>query len=130
MLLIMAWQIDRNFYHPYLPDLETQIHKDVTTTKIAIPKDEQSCLAQNGTWKKMGIRPVASCNLPTQDGGKSCTSSDNCEGVCLADLTNEELREGMKGRLFKTDGQCSDWLIVLGCKAYVYKGWAQVVCSD
>jgi len=107
-----------------------QIRDDVTTTKFTIPKDEISCASASGVWKKIGIRLREECNLPTTDGGKICESSNVCESVCLAELTDEQRREGMKGKLFKTQGKCADWVKVVGCKAYVNLGWASVVCAD
>jgi len=130
ILIILAWRIDRTFFHPYFPDREMQIRDDVTTTKFTIPKDEISCASASGVWKKIGIRPREECNLPTTDGGKICSGSNQCEGVCLADLTDEQRRKGMKGKLFKTQGKCSEWVKVVGCKAYVNLGWASVVCAD
>ena len=130
ILLIITWRVDRTFFHPYLPDRETQIHDAVTTTKFTIPQDEVSCASASGTWKKIGIRRNEECNLPTTDSGKVCENSKVCESVCLADLTEDQRRQGMKGRLFKTTGKCAAWVKVVGCKAYVEDGWAGVVCVD
>ena len=67
-----------------------QIRDDVTTTKFTIPKDEISCASASGVWKKIGIRPREECNLPTTDSGKICSGSNQCEGVCLADITDDQ----------------------------------------
>lgn len=130
IFIIVIWQIDRAFFHPYFPDREMQIRDDVTTTKFTIPKDEISCASASGVWKKIGIRPKEECNLPTTDGGKICSGSNQCEGICLADISTEQIRAGIKGKPFKTTGKCSDWVTVVGCKAYVEDGWASVVCMD
>jgi len=130
ILLLIAWRLDRAFFHPYIPDYQDQIHSDVTSLKFTVPKDKESCEAQSGVWKKIGPRPFEECNLPTKDAGKICSGSNECEGICLADLTREDLRKGMNGKLFKTQGKCSSFIKTIGCQAYVYQGWAQVVCAD
>lgn len=130
ILLIIFWRVDRTFFHPYIPDFSDQIRNDVTTLKFTVPKDKESCLSAGGVWKRPGPRPVEECNLPTKDAGKICESSKVCEGVCLADLGDEDMKYGMKGGLIKTQGKCSEFIKVMGCRAYVYQGWAQVVCAD
>lgn len=130
ILLIIAWRFDRAYFHPYLPNLSEEIRSVITTYKFTVPRDKAECEAKGGVWKKIGIHPVEECNLPTTDGGKICSGSNECEGVCLAELSRDDLRQGMSGKLFRTQGRCTDWIKVVGCRAYVYRGWASVVCSD
>jgi hypothetical protein len=130
ILLLIAWRIDRAFFHPYQPEREVQIRDDVTTLKFSVPKTKDECLQKGGVWKRPGPRPTEECNLPTSDAGKTCESSNVCEGVCLADLTQDQLSQGMRGRLFHTQGTCSSYIKVFGCRGYVYRGWASVVCAD
>jgi len=130
LLLIVVWRIDRTFFHPYIPNFSDQIRNDVTTLKFTVPKDKEGCERAGGVWKKPGPRPLEECNLPTKDAGKECLGSSVCEGVCLADLSDEDVRKGMSGKLFKTKGTCSSFIKVFGCRGYVYQGWAQVVCAD
>jgi hypothetical protein len=130
ILLLIIWRIYRTFYRPYIPDFTEHIRDDVTTLKFTVPKDRDNCEKVGGIWKKLGPRPFEECNIPTKDAGKECISSKLCEGVCLAELTKDQLSSGMRGKLFKTKGKCSDVIKVLGCRAYVYQGWAQVICAD
>ncbi len=130
ILLVVIWRVDRAYFHPYMPERESQIRNDVTTYKITIPSDQESCEAKGGVWKKIGIRAHEECDLPTTDGGKICDGSQQCEGLCLADLSKEDIQKGMRGKLFKTSGKCSSWIKIVGCRAYVYRGWASVVCAD
>jgi hypothetical protein len=130
LLILIAWRIDRTFFHPYIPGSSEQIRLDVTTLKVTVPKDKESCEKIGGIWKRPGPRPTEECNLPTKDAGKVCSGSSQCEGVCLAELSADDLREGMKGKLFHTQGKCSSYIKVMGCRAYVYAGWAHVVCAD
>src|SRR4030042_6275647 len=130
ILLVIAWRIDRAYFHPYMPERSDQIRNDVTTYKFSVPQDEESCEAKGGVWKKIGLGSREECNLPTTDGGKICAGSNECEGVCLAALSRDDMQKGMRGKLFKTNGKCSSWIKNVGCRAYVYKGWAGVVCVD
>jgi hypothetical protein len=130
VLLIIVWRIDRTFFHPYQPDREMQIRDDVTTLKFSVPKTKEECLSKGGTWKRPGPRPTEECNLPTTDSGKSCTGSNQCEGVCLAELSPDQLRQGMNGKMYQTKGKCSSFIKIYGCHGYVYLGWASVVCAD
>ena len=130
VLLIVAWRIDRTYFHPYQPEREAAIRDDVTTLKFTVPNTKEECLQKGGTWKRPGPRPTEECNLPTKDSGKTCESSNVCEGVCLADLTSAQLSQGMRGRMFQTKGQCSNVIKIYGCHGYVYRGWASVVCAD
>lgn len=130
LLIIIAWRIDRTFFHPYIPNYSDEIRSDVTTLKFTVPKDKASCEQVGGVWQKIGIRPIEECNIKTKDAGKICSGSNQCEGVCLANLSREDIGKGMRGKLFKAQGQCSEFIKVVGCRAYVYFGWAQVVCAD
>lgn len=55
------------------------------------PRHRLSCEENDGIWETGEIlydgdsfRGLwGDCNLPTTDGGKSCTSSTQCDGVCL-----------------------------------------------
>lgn len=130
ILAVSSYGIYRNFSSPSIPGFDEQIRSDVTTLKVVMPKDKESCVAKGGVWKRLGPRPFEECNLPTRDGGKPCTGSSECEGVCLSELTREQLSAGMRGKKFRTGGKCSDFHIVMGCRGYVYRGWASVVCAD
>jgi hypothetical protein len=130
ILFIIAWRVDRTFFHPYQPEREAQIRDDVTTLKFSVPKTKEECLEKGGIWKKPGPRPTEECNLPTTDAGKLCSGSNECEGVCLAELSSNQLRQGMSGRMFQMKGKCSEVIKIFGCRGYVYRGWASVVCAD
>lgn len=130
ILLIITWRIDRTFFHPYFPNLKDEIFSQVTTTKISVPKDKESCLAKGGVWKKLGPRPIEECNLPTKDAGKICSNGSECESICQAEISREQLQKGMRGQMFKTKGKCSSWVKILGCRGYVNHGWATVICAD
>ena len=98
----------------------------------ALPKNEADCLTQGGVWKKIGPDPFPSCNRKTIDRGNLCRDNSECEGNCQITLTREELRQGMSGKLNKTVrfGQCSLWVIELGCQGIMKNGKVQVICLD
>ena len=51
---------------------------------VAREKANQDCVKAGGTPVINGFG-VSICQVKTQDGGKSCSSSDDCEGFCLAE---------------------------------------------
>jgi len=61
----------------------------ITRVPVERPKDKETCLAKNGKWAKIGLFPEEECNLPTSDAGRECSDVSQCEGTCLADLTNQ-----------------------------------------
>lgn len=47
------------------------------------PTTRDACIAAGGDWDDLSGRGhITGCNLPTSDGGKACTDSGQCEGVC------------------------------------------------
>ena len=70
--------------------------------------DQASCEALGGKWGRIGLSPRAQCNLPASDAGKECLSSSACEGLCVAELTHEELDAAMReGKVIHAAGKCS-----------------------
>jgi hypothetical protein len=56
------------------------------------PEKVQDCRNQGGQWEVLGFSGPG-CNLPTEDGGKTCSDWADCESLCLADdntLYNED----------------------------------------
>ena len=51
---------------------------------VAQEQAAQDCIAQGGTPVINGFG-MGMCQVKTADGGKSCVSSDDCEGFCLAE---------------------------------------------
>jgi len=47
------------------------------------PGTAKECVAGGGIWDPVqGRGHVTGCNPSTRDGGKACTDSSQCEGVC------------------------------------------------
>ena len=51
---------------------------------VAQEKAYHDCSRAGGTPVINGFG-ISVCQVKTQDGGKSCSSSDDCEGFCLAE---------------------------------------------
>ena len=51
---------------------------------VALEKANHNCSKAGGTPVINGFG-ILICQVKTQDGGKSCSSSDDCEGFCLAE---------------------------------------------
>lgn len=99
---------------------------------ISLPKNKDDCLKIGGIWEKQGPDPFESCDRKTIDRGNLCRDNSECEGTCQVELTREEIRQGMSGRLDidKKYGQCSVWVTELGCQGIMKNGKAHVICID
>ena len=51
LLIIVAWRVNRTFFHPYLPNFNDEIRSDVTSLKFTVPKDKESCESIGGVWE-------------------------------------------------------------------------------
>jgi len=100
--------------------------------KTSLPRDKDNCLKIGGVWKKQGPEPFETCNRKAIDRGNLCRDNSECEGTCQVDLSREELSQGMRGELKinKKFGQCSVWVVELGCRGIMKNGKAQVICID
>lgn len=74
------------------------------------------CINNNGIPRWSPTGPF--CSLKTSDGGKTCTDSSQCEGLCLAENENSK------------SGKCSDIKSGIGCVLEMDKGEVFEVCYD
>lgn len=90
------------------------------------------CEGQGGTFGYVGLARAESCRIPTSDGGKECASDSDCEGNCMANLT--EGQQAALGRGESVDnvrGYCSQYPDVVGCVSFVENGRATPeICID
>jgi hypothetical protein len=98
--------------------------------KPNLPKTKEACEDTGGIWNKLGPDPFETCNRKTIDRGNICYDNKECEGQCQANLTKEELSQGMRGKTFRKNGQCSVYVVELGCRGLVENGIVKVLCMD
>jgi len=92
------------------------------------PKDKESCEKLGGTWM---IRDVEVCSLPTSDSEKECSDSSQCEGYCIAELSEKEYKETMQGTIIYTEGKCTAKTTAFGCAPHVDDGKVNgILCMD
>jgi len=83
------------------------------------------CEAAGGTWAGRGLAGIQSCDRPTRDAGRRCTSDADCEGACIperceplvdpapADTPASSCQPGREPRLVV--GRCHDRSTLFGC---------------
>jgi len=116
--------------------------KTGNSTFLPLPTPDPTCIAQGGRWESLGFKGYG-CNMPTTDGGNFCTSSNMCEGACLADNLDELYRDGGWGLLLpdtkrinelnargEVVGTCSSWHTNFGCHIFVQQGQYVEMCLD
>jgi hypothetical protein len=99
---------------------------------LHIPETEAQCREFGGRWGPVGIFPQPICRVPTRDGGRTCGDNDECEGMCLADLTPAERDRLRRERVTLSKlGHCTPYLQVFGCLPIVKKGQVTgLTCRD
>jgi hypothetical protein len=88
--------------------------------RTALPRDARACRARGGTWTAFG-NLYNFCRLMTRDGGKACTSSSDCEGVCLVASTD------LNSSKFDS---CSSEVLLHGCYETRERDHVSTVCQD
>lgn len=97
--------------------------------KIDIPKvakDQPSCLALKGEWKRQGRIGAYACVFTAKDAGQQCTDSSQCEYKCLVKPATDMPEAGSKAT-----GQCQVTSSPFGCKHEILGGIVQTgLCID
>jgi len=88
-----------------------------TAVTVVLPDNEQDCLARGGAWGPQGRAQMEMCDLPAADAGQPCTSSSQCQGLCLASDSS-------------STGTCSPRTIYFGCFDVVEDGSTMGLCID
>jgi hypothetical protein len=87
---------------------------------------EAECASHGGAWLNIPNTPQSPfCDLPTRDGAAACSSSDQCEGYCMA---RDPISITSEVRI--TSGVCSSRREIFGCVTFVEDGYAEYVCFD
>ena len=102
------------------------------TKIIEFPKDQLSCQAAGGKWGRIGLNPREECNLPTSDAGVVCSDSNECESLCIAELSKAHQERVMRDKaIIQTKGKCAAWHIIVGCIPRVENGQVrEILCID
>lgn len=69
-----------------------------------IPRTKESCEARGGTWYAHYGETIDVCVMPFKDGGKKCTSSDQCEGSCVTNVVSQLGKQGTCQRTTDSSG--------------------------
>jgi len=88
-----------------------------TIGPVVPPDNEQDCLAQGGAWGPQGMLQREMCDLPATDAGQPCTSSSQCQGLCLVSDSSSM-------------GACSPRVLNFGCFDVVEDGAKMGLCID
>ena len=78
-------------------------------------KHESDCVSKKGKWISRDWGSSYFCILPTDDKDKECSDVAQCQGTCIAQLTEEQKKQLLPFRLLKMKGQCSGWTFDNGC---------------
>ncbi len=92
----------------------------------------EACLKAGGTWEEISHdTQQMGCVLSTKDAGKICRDSSECQGGCMAILTDEQLKRVEAGETLIMDGQCSPITPMgMGCGPVVEGGKVSILCRD
>jgi len=101
------------------------------TVKKRREKTKQECLMLGGEWGRFGEYDLDRCNEPTSDKGEACKGDSDCEGACIAELTQEQRKRVQQGEAIIIDGRCTAWTINMVCDAFVEDGKVPYIsCRD
>lgn len=141
VFMIVLEQAGEDYSVVDIPDMiQTEASSMVET--IRRTDEAAQCLRQGGRWEVLGFSGPG-CNLPTSDGGKPCSDSRVCEGLCLVDneeimvdngqgilVPDPDLIEEMNARGVELQGKCSAWQSTFGCHVVVEHGRYVEMCID
>ena|SRR6218665_1890633 len=97
----------------------------VKVVKPVVPTTEPECIGRGGNWTTLGLPAPGKpkiCDIKTNDSGKSCTDSSQCEGSCLA--------PGKAGPGTATAGSCSTYVANFGNVTQVKNGKVEQINVD
>ena len=94
-------------------------------------KQRASCEARGGSWGRPGLFGYEVCNEKTSDAGEVCRDASDCEGDCIAELSEAQKKKVHKGIVIKTNGRCSARKLNFGCLPFVQNGQiGAILCRD
>lgn len=96
-----------------------------------VVKLKEKCEGDGNVWN-FSVNGQPECKIPAKDEGKECSISEECEGLCLAQFSQEAVENKFEVLLIDakgTDidelehktGKCSQWTNMTGCQ-YIFEG--------
>lgn len=85
---------------------------------------EATCAAQGGSMQRVGRLQTLQCVVRYADGGKRCTSGDQCQGDCVSSTLGGDQTPPA------TSGQCAADSNRFGCRITIENGVASTLCVD
>lgn len=107
-----------------------RVHRASTTVESvddpARAAERAACRTCGGRWGAVGMSGYETCDCPTHDAGKRCTSDDDCESVCIATGFEAVPASAAPGltcapgeRLEELVGRCHDRQHAFGCRSRI-----------
>jgi len=94
---------------------------------IQAPTNKEDCDLKEGDWNEESLK----CFVQTDDAGKECNSSSDCQGYCSADLATIYDKFITDNKVVEISGFCSENVFKYGCLALVEDGLvSEIVCLD
>ena len=91
-------------------------------TKIAaLPRSSEACHVAGGQWRLFRESGQFACAIRTRDAGRSCRSSSDCQGVCIAAHSTYNTL---------SSNACSAEVLVLGCVDEADGANIRRICRD
>ncbi len=89
------------------------------------------CESKEGIWGYTGKVKEKSCNEKAEDVGKICKDNNECQGLCLAELSPEQFETYKKNKEVKATGKCSEYKQNGGCFKVIEDGYFRGdICID
>lgn len=105
--------------------------RPTTTVEPKLPTNKTECESAGGKWGQQGLLEREFCNLLATDFGKKCSDSDECQGKCIATITQQEEELLKQGQALEMSGSCSKWHTTFGCLPFVQNGVVSgILCVD
>lgn len=96
-----------------------EVRSDAKTGKprcLPIEAEAKACEAKGGKVLATGMMGNFNCVVPYSDGGKDCTTGEDCMGDCRADPEDKPGKDG------KLHGRCQRDSTPFGCYAIIEQG--------
>jgi hypothetical protein len=119
--VVCAHYLINSYHFSQLRAHADALNKPYHQKVAALPQNVDSCRAAQGSWFEFGNSGRFYCRMQTRDGGRACTSSLDCEGICIAPT---------EGAHTPARRACSDVMPLFGCNTQFEGSEMGTVCRD